>query len=169
LRIFGDDPSLRKLCADITSEYLADSGDSCGHIDKMSKGGDCLGDSQSNGGLGRDTQQQSRSEDPEWVVTVSQKADLLNFAEWAFSSEGFPELLILAYGDFSDRRSRVLFCRKSSILGTGDRSLLADEPQTDRCFRIMSRKDEYLLGSIEGCLELLNACPPDRLWVGAYT
>ena len=43
--------------------------------------------------------------------------DLADFAEWAFGPTGFPNLLVLAYGDFSHqgrfRWTNLLFCRNS--------------------------------------------------------
>ena len=107
---------------------------------------------------GERNQQRSGRKGPSWIVQLSPSEELFKFAKWAFGPEGFPKLLILVYGDFCDRKSRVLFYRNSlSAPGTEGGTPVYDNLQPDRYFRILSRNDEYLLGNIEGASEFLNA------------
>ena len=116
-------------------------------------------------GPGEGPQQHDNPVEAGWqIVNISQAADLLGFAEWAFGPRGFPKLLILAYGDFSYdgryRGSQVLFCRNSlPITDTEDDFILRSELESGRPFRIMCRSDDHLWGRIGNGSEVLSACP----------
>ncbi|KFY47342.1 hypothetical protein V494_00025 [Pseudogymnoascus sp. VKM F-4513 (FW-928)] len=80
---------------------------------------------------------------------------LLKFARWAFSSEGIPELQILAWGDFShDGRwgeSNVILCRDQSFEPTGTN------------FRRLRDSDLNYWDMIDGNMDMLSACSPDHV------
>lgn len=81
------------------------------------------------------------------MVPLSTKKEVLEFAEWAFSSQGLQKLLILAYGDFTDRQgtNSYIFCREFT-------------ETNDKTFRMFSRKDEYLWDCIPGGATMLTSC-----------
>lgn len=91
--------------------------------------------------------------------------ELLNFVKWAFGPDGLPNLLLLAYGDFSCgeryRWSRVVFVRYPRP------NVPIPSAQEDKDgvfgpalpFRVMHPEDEYLWDEIEGAREFLEACP----------
>jgi hypothetical protein len=82
--------------------------------------------------------------------------EFLQFALWAFSEVGLPDLQVLAWGDFSyDGRwvwHNALFCRDESLLERTDfncRTVF----DTDICWDL-----------IHGNMDLLAACPSDHLF-----
>ncbi|KAI9928614.1 hypothetical protein ASPWEDRAFT_168587 [Aspergillus wentii DTO 134E9] len=75
---------------------------------------------------------------------------LFDFAKWAFGAEGFPNLRVLAYGDFADegqKWSRILFCRHSGVEHS--------EAPHDIPFRLVHPDSEHPLADIERARELL--------------
>jgi hypothetical protein len=88
------------------------------------------------------------------LVPRSSEEEILEFAEWVFSSDGLRSLLILAYGDFTDRQEAIsyIFCRES-VGACG------------MTFRKFSRKDEYLWDYIPGGVSMLTSC---RGYVAAF-
>ncbi|KFY99998.1 hypothetical protein V500_01218 [Pseudogymnoascus sp. VKM F-4518 (FW-2643)] len=80
---------------------------------------------------------------------------LLKFARWAFSSEGIPELRILAWGDFSNDgrwgESNVMLCRDQSLEPTGTN------------FRTLRDSDFNYWDLIDENMDMLSACSPDHL------
>lgn len=92
--------------------------------------------------------------------------ELLNFVSWAFSPHGLPNLQILAYGDFSQKRfawTQLVFVRYPRP------NMCVPGAQTDPSgvfgealpFRLMHTEDLYLFDEIEGSREMLEACPLD--------
>lgn len=80
-------------------------------------------------------------------MPLSAEEEMLEFAEWVFSSHGLRSLVILAFGNFTDRQrtNGYIFCRES----------------VETCgitFRKFSRKDEHLLDSIPGAVSMLTSC-----------
>ncbi|KAL5349532.1 hypothetical protein ACLOAV_005827 [Pseudogymnoascus australis] len=80
---------------------------------------------------------------------------LLKFARWAFSSEGIPELRILAWGDFSHNgrwgESNVILCRDQSLEPTGTN------------FRRLRDSDLNYWDMIDDNMDMLSACSPDHV------
>ncbi|OJJ87882.1 uncharacterized protein ASPGLDRAFT_42942, partial [Aspergillus glaucus CBS 516.65] len=91
--------------------------------------------------------------------------ELLNFVKWAFSPDGLPNLMVLAYGDFSCKQrhgwSQVVFVRyprpNMPIPSAKEDQNGVFGPSLP--FRIMHPEDEYLWDEIDGAKELLEACP----------
>ena len=93
--------------------------------------------------------------------------EFLNFVKWAFGPDGLPNLLIIAYGDFSLKErfgwTQILFCRYPRP------GVCISSAQEDKSgvfgpalpFRIMHPEDEYLWDEIDGGREMLKACPQD--------
>jgi hypothetical protein len=77
--------------------------------------------------------------------------DLVDFTNWAFGPAGFPNLVLLVYGDFSHCGrfgwTNLLFCREPSLDNT---ATLTEKVVWSLLFRIMSHQDEYLWDLIEG-------------------
>lgn len=73
-----------------------------------------------------------------------------DFAHWAFSGDGLPNLRILAYGDFAHddrfKDTQVLLCRN-----------LAESSR--RSFRFIQDSDVDLHTLLAANMELLRACP----------
>jgi hypothetical protein len=93
--------------------------------------------------------------------------DLLDFAEWAFGPAGFPNLLVLAYGDFAHHGrsewTNLLFCRNSlSRISFDDAATSTEAGLRSASFRIMAQNDEYLWDQIEGGSNMLSACPIEQ-------
>lgn len=76
-----------------------------------------------------------------------------NFAEWAFGPSGFPQLLVLAFGDFSygrlHRQRNVLYGRNDPMGKEG----------TGSHHRTLTPADKELWGLVVANLDTLSACP----------
>jgi hypothetical protein len=89
--------------------------------------------------------------DYEWYVD---RDEIDSFADWAFGPGGFPELLVLAYGDFAFRdihkSDNVLYCRNN----------VASEEEGARlnCYKILEPADEALWDWVQGNMDALSAC-----------
>lgn len=81
------------------------------------------------------------------VITLSDEEEILLFAEWAFGPQGLQNLLILAYGNFTDREGsrNYLFCRDL------DKSYGAT-------FRKISTEDNYVWDLVPGAESMLREC-----------
>jgi hypothetical protein len=86
-------------------------------------------------------------------------AEVLNFAEWAFSPDGLPDLKILAYGDFSNEgrwaKYNMLLCRDQSPL-----------EQMGSKFRVLIDLDTFYWDLIDDNMDMLAACPADPIMWG---
>jgi hypothetical protein len=84
------------------------------------------------------------------------EVEFLLFAKWAFSEEGFPDLRILAWGDFSkDGRwadQSILLCRDESLFETSGSN-----------FRTLSDSDTYYWDLIDENMDMLEACSADTI------
>jgi hypothetical protein len=89
--------------------------------------------------------------------------ELLEFADWAFGSEGLPELDILAYGDFSyqGRQPNTLLCRSQGLkqIMAGTKAT----PASKSLYREATIEDVRLWKIVQDNLDLLEACPEDYL------
>lgn len=78
--------------------------------------------------------------------------EVLNFARWAFSTDGLPNLKILAWGDFSQEgrwaKYNILLCRDQSLLG-----------QKGFNFRTLVDSDTYYWDLIDDNMSMLAVCP----------
>ena len=78
--------------------------------------------------------------------------NLSKFADWAFGPSGFPELKVLAYGDFSRHgqfaRYNWLLCRSLAACTEGG-----------RWFRVLQPSDHELWRLVHANLDMLSACP----------
>ncbi|KAL4909753.1 hypothetical protein BDW74DRAFT_173248 [Aspergillus multicolor] len=95
---------------------------------------------------------QSRPSDSSYALRYgedfqSSPEDMNNFAKWAFSAEGLPNLQVLAYGDFSYAgrydKFNLLLCRCNS--GEGYQPLTPSQVTTW----------EF----VQGNMDMLAACP----------
>ncbi|KAI9704018.1 MAG: hypothetical protein M1820_005639 [Bogoriella megaspora] len=79
-----------------------------------------------------------------------------DFANWAFNSNGLPDLQVLAYGDFSfgGRQPNILLCRSSNEVAM---------PSSDVVFRQLGKADEGLWELVQDNVDFLEACPEDSL------
>jgi hypothetical protein len=86
---------------------------------------------------------------------------LLDFAEWAFSTEGLPNLQILAYGDFSYEgryaEYNALLCRDH----------VATEPKQVG-FRALTDADIYLWDLLDNNMGVLMACATEVIMGGGW-
>lgn len=75
--------------------------------------------------------------------------DFLDFAQWAFGADGLPKLQVMAYGDFSFggrfAKHNVIFCRSPDG------------------YRQLTRKDVPAWDLLQKNMDMLTACPHDRL------
>ena len=92
---------------------------------------------------------------------------LSNFASWAFSPYGLPNLQVLAYGDFSYGGRYVedtfVFGRDGFVQSSEKWKFLAADPKfdTDVGFSLLGRKDRNEVMARYG--DFLEACPVDPL------
>ena len=81
--------------------------------------------------------------------------DLINFANWAFSSTGLQELKFLAIGDFSHQdqyqQQRFILERDTCQVSTDIYRLLSEDELPDRV------------------LDFLSSCPGDQTMESLYT
>jgi hypothetical protein len=87
----------------------------------------------------------------EWRTSGSAAAELCEFATWIFGPEGFCDLKMLGYGDFSNEdrcsQQQVMLCRRSGGVGS------------DLPYGLMSSVDIRIWNETAGDLETLTACP----------
>ncbi|KAG8534055.1 uncharacterized protein KY384_000898 [Bacidia gigantensis] len=109
----------------------------------------------------------------DWIAEEAE--ELEEFADWAFSSEGFPNLKVLASGDFSHdgryARSQAMWCRVEHLAnedndrikagGRGDKGKGKEVIRAGSriCYRRMTgteiRKDEF----VQENMDMLASCP----------
>lgn len=82
--------------------------------------------------------------------------ELLNVVAWAFGPRGFPDLQILAFGDFTggladNAWSQITFCRQDPPTGI----------QLALHFRVMAPEDGHLWDRVERSREVVCACTPN--------
>lgn len=74
--------------------------------------------------------------------------EVLEFAQWAFSKDGLPDLEILAWGDLSDEsrwdKHSMLLCRDLSLL-----------KHRGANFRTLAHSDTYYWSLIHGNMDML--------------
>ena len=74
--------------------------------------------------------------------------EVLEFAQWAFSEDGLPDLEILAWGDFSNEsrwaEHSMLLCRDQSLL-----------KHRGANFRTLADSDTYYWSLIHGNMDML--------------
>jgi len=91
--------------------------------------------------------------------------ELFSFANWAFGPEGFPELDIVAFGDFSYRgrfsRKNLLLCRDKS--SSSPANLDSTQQGTALTFRNMREDDRALWGLLKRNADFLEACPAETI------
>lgn len=92
---------------------------------------------------------------------------MFHFAQWAFGSDGLPELEILAYGDFSyqGRQLNILLCRSEDLMESElDKPKDRETAHTSKLpYREVTKKDVRLRALVREHSDLLEACPEDRL------
>lgn len=95
------------------------------------------------------------------AVFSQQLPKIFDLAQWIFGPEGFQQLEVLAYGDFTyrDRQPNILLCRSQNrpqdAVDTSHVSTLS--------YRQVTKEDRRLWEMIEEHFDLLEACPEDLL------
>ena len=96
---------------------------------------------------------------------AQQVPGLCNFAPWAFSPHGLPNLRVLAYGDFSyDGRyveDTFVFGRDGYVQSSNKPTFLAADPKTDYGFSLLGKEERNEVMARYG--DFLEACPVDPL------
>lgn len=89
-------------------------------------------------------------------ITVKDVSDLAN---WEFRPTGFPNLLIITYGDFSGiglpGRTKILLCRNSSQSGCFNNNVTSTSALQPTYFWVMNSNDDHLFDHIEEGREML--------------
>jgi len=108
------------------------------------------------------------SDDPESEIRDAASVllgKLFGFANWAFGPEGFPELDIVAFGDFSYQGrfswNNLLLCRDKSSSSPAN----PDSTQQGAAFtfRNMRKNDRALWDLLKRNADFLEACPSDEI------
>jgi hypothetical protein len=94
--------------------------------------------------------------------------EILTFSNWAFGPQGFPNLQVLAYGDFSyDGRFsqyNTLMCRDTSWSIPGNLTSRQQETKVlDWTFRRLKKSDVALWELVKENADFLGACPTDLI------
>lgn len=95
-----------------------------------------------------------KREDSHSYVT---RNEVNSFADWVFGPEGFPKLLVFAYGDFAFENScrgyNVLYCRNN----------LVGKDEGDPCYRVLTPDDKELWDWVTANKDALSCCPYETL------
>lgn len=88
-------------------------------------------------------------------------SEIAEFAEWAFSSDGLPNLKLLVFGDFfrSGRRmNQVILCDNAA--SRPSYIIQPDRPVQPKPYRLMTELDHALHELLQDNMDFLTACPP---------
>lgn len=87
------------------------------------------------------------------MIEYVTRDDVNKLANWVFGPEGFPQLLVFAYGDFTFKRScqdyNVLYCRNDRT-EPGE-----DEPK----YKVLDASNKVLWDFVLTNMDVLSACP----------
>lgn len=85
--------------------------------------------------------------------TYVKREEVNKFADWVFGPNGFPQLLVFAYGDFAFSKScrdyNVLYCRNDSV----------GMKESDSAYKVLTHANKELWDWVMVNMDFLSACP----------